>query len=118
MEMTYSNKQNKEYDSITEHSFLVSNRDFEFFANDSMKIAFNYDERKSILPINFSEKNDERKSIKDVNIFKSPFANIRDLNFEIKLNNLEEIAEDDIIRLSALRVDDYFKTIDINDIKI
>ena len=79
-EMTFLNKANCEFDNITEHSFLVSNRDFDFCANDSMIIKFNYDERRSILPINFADKNQDKNSIspfnynerKESKILKSP----------------------------------------------
>lgn len=111
------NKANKEYDSLTEHSFLVSNRDFEFFANDSMKIAFGNDERKSIMPIEFSEK-------KETNILKSPFAMNNELSqsqpFEIKLKNVdgEEEVENKLSKINNYAFDDYFKNNEINEIKI
>jgi hypothetical protein len=110
------NKNNKEFDSLTEHSFLVSNRDFDFFANDSMKIAFGLEERRSIIPIQFNEK-------KESNILKSPFAMNQSINasnmFEIKLRNLDdEEVENKLSRLSNYAFDDYFKNNDINDLKI
>lgn len=111
------NKANKEFDSLTEHSFLVSNRDFEFFANDSIKIAFGNDERKSIMPIEFSEK-------KETNILKSPFAVSNEITtsqpFEIKLRSVEsgEEIENKLSKLNNYAFDDYFKNNEINEIKI
>lgn len=111
------NKANKEFDSLTEHSFLVSNRDFEFFANDSMKIAFGLEERRSIIPIQFNEK-------KESNILKSPFAMNQSINFsnqfEIKLKSIEdnEEVENKLSRMSNYAFDEYFKNNDINDLKI
>lgn len=109
------NKINQDHDNITEHSFLVSNRDFDYLANDSMTIALAYDEKKSTFPINI-----ERK---ESNILNSPFAFNQSLskpNFEIKLKNVQENeeVENKLSRLSAYAFDDYFKNNDINEIKI
>jgi hypothetical protein len=114
-----------EMDSLTEHSFLVSNRDFDINANDSMNIAaFAYDERKSIMQINFV--NEKKES----NILKSPFAISQNISqqrksdqFEIQLKNMEvddsdlQNAEKLKFRLSAHAFDDYVKNNDINEIK-
>jgi len=111
-------------DNITEHSFMVSNRDFDFFANDSMKIAFAYDERKSILPINFTTEK------KESSILKSPFAFSQSVplqdKFEIKLRTMEnEVINEESenkFRFSkisgAYAFDEYFKNNEINEIKI
>ena len=119
--MTSSNKLNKDFDNMTEHSLLVSNRDFDFFANDSMKIAFNYEERKCI---NF-ERSEERKSLnygdkKLSNLFNSPFTNLGNVNIEMKAQSIEEPDKLDDITESNISygVENYFKNKDLENIKI